>query len=70
MVEVKRYFIKLEDVPSSEQIIFKMICSVSARTKGRSKHYSLVNDDAVTNPVLICVRPSGATGEDKNKQRV
>jgi CheY-like chemotaxis protein len=68
MVEVKQYYLKLEDMPSSERIIFKLICSVSARTKGRSKHYSLVNDDADIVPGLIRVRPSGVTGEDKNKQ--
>lgn len=54
MEEVKKYFIALEGVPDSERIIFKLICSVSARTKGRSKHYMLSADDAsVSADILI-----------------
>jgi len=54
MEEVKNYSIALEGVPDSERIIFKLICSVSARTKGRSKHYMLSADDAsVSADILI-----------------
>jgi CheY-like chemotaxis protein len=41
MVNTKKYSIVLDNVPDSERIILKLICSVSARTKGRDKHYEL-----------------------------
>jgi len=41
MVNTKKYSIVLDNVPDSERIIFKLICSVSARTKNRDKHYEL-----------------------------
>ena len=53
MDEIKKYFISLEDVPESERIIFKMICSVSVRTKGRSIHYLLSTDESEGNADIV-----------------
>lgn len=55
MEEVKQYSIALEGVPDSERIIFKLICSVSVRTKGRSKHYILSTDN-VSEGAKILIR--------------
>lgn len=53
MEEVKKYSIALEGLPDSERIILKLICSVSARTKGRSKHYILTTDDTSVSPDIL-----------------
>ena len=45
MDDIKKVSIALKDVPDSERIIFKLICSVSVRTKGRTKHYILTSED-------------------------
>lgn len=37
----KKYHISLDGLPDHEHIIFKLICSVSERTKNRTKSYSL-----------------------------
>ena len=67
MEEVKKYFLALEGVPDSERIIFKLICSVSARTKGRSKHYILSADDASVSPdILIRNIMASRSVQDKN----
>jgi len=39
----KKYRISLDGLPDHEHIIFKLICSVSERTKNRTKAYSLIN---------------------------
>lgn len=41
----KNYIVRLEGLPGSDSIVFKLICSVSKRTKGRDKSYELVSDD-------------------------
>ena len=67
MDEVNQYSIALEGVPDSERIIFKLICSVSARTKGRSKHYTLSADNASASPdILIRSNMANRTVQDKN----
>ncbi len=67
MEEVKKYFVALEGVPDSERIIFKLICSVSARTKGRSKHYLLATDDAaMMADILIRNTSASQPAQDKN----
>ena len=53
MDDVKNYRIALDNVPNSERIIFKLICSVSTRTKGRSKHYELVTDKFETDADIL-----------------
>ena len=53
MVNTKKYSIVLDKVPDSERIIFKLICSVSARTKGRDKHYELVPQNHPGNTDLV-----------------
>ena len=44
MGEANQYSVALDGIPQNKRIIFKLICSVSARSKGRQKHYTLVND--------------------------
>ena len=53
MVNTNKYSIVLDKVPDSERIIFKLICSVSARTKGRDKHYELVSQNHPGNTDLV-----------------
>lgn len=53
MDDVKKIVIALVDVPDSERIIFKLICSVSARTRGRSKHYLICTDDAACDADVV-----------------
>ena len=55
MDDVRQYSIALVGVPDSERIIFKLICSVSARTRGRSKHY-ILNTDDVSGGANILIR--------------
>jgi len=43
MAETKKYRLGLEGLPDNERIVFKLICSVSTRTKGRDKHYMLAD---------------------------
>ena len=62
MEEVKKYSLALEGVPDSERIIFKLICSVSARTKGRSNHY-ILNAEYVPGGADILIR----SNSDKEK---
>lgn len=45
MTDIKKCFVALEGVPESERIIFKLICSVSARTRGRDLQYVLLTVD-------------------------
>ncbi len=67
MEDVKNYSIALEGVPDSERIIFKLICSVSARTKGRSKHYQLNTDNnSVNADLLISTNSTSQSNRDKN----
>ncbi len=69
MDEVKNISIALVDVPESERIIFKLICSVSARTRGRSKHYVLCTDDFRSKAnILIRNMMASRTAVDKNSQ--
>ncbi len=66
MDEVKKYFIALEGVPDNERIIFKLICSVSARTSGRSKHYLICTENAVCDAdILIRNIMTSRRAEDK-----
>ena len=66
MDEVKTYSIALEGVPDSERIIFKLICSVSVRTKDRTKHYLLNTDnDSADADILIRNVMVSRRAEDK-----
>ena len=50
---IKKYTLSLDGLLSHENIIFKLICSVSERTKNRESIYTLTTDsqNAVQNQV-------------------
>ena len=59
----------LSGTPSSERIIFKLICSVSVRTKGRSKHYILSTDDVSgSSDILIRNMMASRSTQEKNSK--
>lgn len=45
-MSLKKYTISLDGLLGHESIIFKLICSVSERTKNRTNAYSLITDNA------------------------
>lgn len=53
MLENKNYLVKLEGLPGSDSIVFKLICSVSKRTKGRDKSYELVANNEMSLADLV-----------------
>lgn len=66
MTDIKKCFIALKDVPESERIIFKLICSVSARTKGRDIQYVMVSQNAANKAdILIQSGEAGSSGAEK-----
>ena len=67
MDDIKKVSIALKDVPDSERIIFKLICSVSVRTKGRTNHYVLTTDDTSSSAdILIRNMMEVRSAQDKN----
>lgn len=46
---LKKYTISLDGLPGHESVIFKLICSVSERTKNRNNAYSLTTDKKSAN---------------------
>jgi len=66
MIDNKKCYVRLENVPDSERVIFKLICSVSSRTKGRQIQYALVSgNDAGKAHLLI----QGMQTESSNMMR-
>lgn len=49
----KKYTLSLNGLPDHEHIIFKLICSVSERTKNRSIMYTLNNDTTAMSDIYI-----------------
>lgn len=67
MTETKHYIVQFEDVPETEQLIFKLIFSISAKTKNRPHHYQIKNenDDSATEDVLISTHRKDGCASDK-----
>lgn len=61
----EKYTISLNGLPDHELIIFKLICSVSERTKNRNKKYSLNNDSSISSDIYINDVTNKATLDEK-----
>jgi hypothetical protein len=53
MTTTKPYRIHLNQVPQHERIIFKLICSVSGKTPGRTRSYALAEEGNGQTDILI-----------------
>lgn len=66
MTDIKKCTVALKGVSDSERIVFKLICSVSARTKGRDLQYVLLPQDN-RDKADILIRSIEATSSSSEK---
>lgn len=57
---LKKYTISLDGLLGHESIIFKLICSVSERTKNRTNAYSLTTDDSKSDIKINDIKNKGS----------
>lgn len=68
MTEKTRFSVSLEDIPANEQIIFKLIFSVSERTNGKTNQYQLSQSDSSQNTDLVICDGKLYSEEKDNRQ--
>ena len=61
---LKKYTISLDGLPGHESIIFKLICSVSERTKNRTNAYSLTTDKTNSDIKINDIKNQGSVNTD------
>lgn len=53
MSGTNKYYVSLDNLPANEHIIFKLICSVSQKSKGRDNQFYLLPADEVDRPDIV-----------------